>query len=658
MVLFGLSLVALLLASLPWSYWLKHAPSQADIFSALFHLLGSLLGFWFIIDFLRDQNVSLGYMLPFQFFSTPLLVRIDAIALVFLSIIYLISSMSVIYSLTYWGTYKKGIKASFKYRCGLSFFTLFMLLLIVADSFIFFLVCWEIMSLLAYFLVSINENDDEAQEAGYVYLIATHTGVVALFALFSLLQTHFHAQSFSSLLHALDGHGIYATWIFLLGLFGFGMKAGIFPLYFWLPTAHASAPVPISALLSGVMIKMGIYGMIRVASLFETIPVWWGWCVLGIGIVSGILGVVYAIAQHDIKKLLAYHSIENIGIIVIGLGMALLGKSYQHEGLMFFGMAGALFHVINHSIFKSLLFYSAGSIIEAFHTRSLSAYGGIIKVQPYTALFFLIGAIAISGIPPFNGFASEWLLYIGMFQSLLSPQPSLIALITGILALALIGGLALACFVKVFGLSFLGTPRLIFLDEAKESSYWMLAPMGFLALLCLFLGLYPSFLTQLLTHAAHCFTHRPLTPTLDSLNNLSTFYFWFISFASVLVIVFLQRIRGKTTCNVGTWACAFSKPVPKAQYTTSSLVQMILELFNPVLHVKQSTRSIKGLFAQLPTFHIHYNDGVLFGLQQSSAFFLRISSRLRTLIHNGYMGIYVLYILVALLSMLYYVLGA
>lgn len=659
MVLFTLSLVCLLFASLPWSYWIKQNPNCADITNAFFHTLGSLMGFVFIAYHLNQKSVSLDYTFPFRLFSATLSLRIDTIALVFLSIIYLISAMSAIYSINYWSTLNKGVKASFKYRLGLSFFTFFMLLLIASDSFMLFLLFWEIMSLWAYFLITLHENDDEAQDAGYLYLIATHTGVVTLFGLFALLQTHFNANTFSALAFSLDGYGVYGTWIFLLGLFGFGLKAGIFPLYFWLPTAHASAPVPISALLSGVMIKMGIYGIVRTISLFEKLPTWWGWSLLGIGIFSGILGVVYAIAQHDIKRLLAYHSIENIGIIVIGLGMALLGKSYQHEGLVFFGITGAFFHVINHSIFKSLLFYSAGSIIETYHTRSISAYGGIINAQPYTALFFLMGAIAISGIPPFNGFASEWLLYTGMFQTLLSSNASLVGIIVGILALALIGGLALACFVKVFGLSFLGIPRTITLDNIKESSLFMLVPMGFLAFICLFLGLYPSFLEQLLTKSANAFAHQSLTPKLDVLVDLSTFYFWFILLTCTVVLLFFKHIRGKITRTVGTWACAFSHATPKAQYSASSLAQMIMEFFTPTLRITQSSHSIKGLFTHPhASFHIHHNDGVIFGLQKSSEFFLRFSARIRSLVHNGYMGIYVLYILIALLVMLFYVLGA
>ncbi len=649
-----LSLFSIFLAGFIPFLMAKEKPSLSDRLSASLHVIGSILGWIFILLQLRHDSVIL-FNLPLETIFGHFSIRIDIISILFLIPIYTISAMSAIYSISYWPTIQKGFHQSVKYRLFFSFFTLFMILLAICDSFMMFLLCWEIMSLLAYFLITIDELDEEAQKAGYLYIIATHTGIVALFGMFAIIQSYFGFFDFTSALGEIDGHLDFASWIFLLGLFGFGVKAGVFPLYFWLPSAHASAPVAISALLSGVMIKMGIYGIIRVASLFTNIPHWWGWAVFGLGIVSGILGVVYAIAQHDIKKLLAYHSIENIGIILIGIGLAILGKSYHNETLVLFGLAGALFHVINHALFKPLLFYSAGSIIEKYHTRDINHYGGIIKVQPYTALFFLIGAVAISGLPPLNGFASEWLLYMGMFKSLLSTQNSLLPLMAGIVALSIIGGLALACFVKVFGISFLGKPRHIELLHVKESSWPMLLPMGILSVICFVLGVFPFMLEKFLSRIAIFFNHSPITPKLEAMTQLSYAYIWFFIALALIATILFFTLKNKIKMDIDTWACAFPYGTPKIQYTPASLAQMIMELFSWTLVRKKSAFSLKGIFVKNYQFHLHQNDKIIYFLRKTADVFLLFAAKIKTLIHNGYMGIYVLYIFTALISMLLYV---
>ena len=284
-----------------------------------------------------------------------------------------------------------------------------------------------------------------------------------------------------------------ATAIFVLALVGFGLKAGIMPLHVWLPGAHANAPSHVSAIMSGVMIKMGIYGLVRVLVLLPTPPLAWGYVLLGLGVVSGVLGVAFAVGQHDLKRLLAYHSIENIGIIVIGLGLALIGRTLDRADWIVLGLGGALLHVWNHALFKSLLFLSAGSVIHATGTREIDRLGGLAKAMPRTSLAFLVGAVAICGLPPLNGFVSELLIYLGLFGTLgigeggACPMAAFAAP-----ALALIGGLAVACFVKVFGVVFLGTARSEDARHAHESAWSMLGPMGVLMGCCLFIGLFPA----------------------------------------------------------------------------------------------------------------------------------------------------------------------
>src|SRR5262249_7376243 len=292
------------------------------------------------------------------------------------------------------------------------------------------------------------------------------------------------------------------TAIFVLALIGFGLKAGIMPLHVWLPSAHANAPSHVSAIMSGVLIKMGIYGLVRVTSLLPTPPLEWGTGVLGLGVVSGVLGVAYAVGQHDLKRLLAYHSIENIGIIVMGLGLAMIGRSLGRADWVLLGLSGGLLHVWNHALFKALLFLSAGSVIHATHTREIDRFGGLAKNMPRTAIFFLIGAVAICGLPPLNGFVSEFLIYLGLFSTLGNGNGwSFAAVAFAAPALALIGALAVACFVKVYGTVFLGTARTEQADHVRESPPNMICPMAVLAACCFFIGMAPLVLTPILNAA-------------------------------------------------------------------------------------------------------------------------------------------------------------
>src|SRR5205807_3118219 len=265
--------------------------------------------------------------------------------------------------------------------------------------------------------VATEDHEESVRAAGWRYLAASHLAALCLFAMFALLRSATGTFNLVAIPDTLSIPGM-ATAIFLLALIGFGLKAGIMPMHVWLPSAHANAPSHVSALLSGLMIKMGIYGLVRICSLLPTPPVWWGSLLLGFGAISGVLGVAFAIGQHDLKRLLAYHSIENIGIIVMGLGLAMLGRSLNRTDWILLGLGGALLHVWNHALFKSLLFLSAGSVVHAAHTREIDRLGGLGKVMPCTAFCFLIGAVAICGLPPLNGFVSELLIYLGLFRSL------------------------------------------------------------------------------------------------------------------------------------------------------------------------------------------------------------------------------------------------
>src|SRR5947208_8298679 len=355
------------------------------------------------------------------------------------------------------------------------------------------------MALTAYFLVSFEHEKTETRNAGVLYFIMSHIGTGCLILGFLLLfqaAGDYDFDSFRSLGQKMSAGRRDAA--FLLFLFGFGVKAGIVPLHIWLPEAHPVAPSNVSALLSGVLIKTGIYGLTRV--LFDflgTPPNWWGVTVLSIGTISAVLGVLYALMEHDLKRLLAYHSIENIGIILMGLGAALMFLHSGHPVLATLALIAGMYHTINHASFKGLLFLGAGAVLHSAHTRNMEEMGGLAKRMPRTALFFLAGAVAISALPPLNGFVSEWLTYQSLLQGY-AATTSLIRLMfpLGAAMLALTGALAAACFVKAFGITFLAQPRSEHAKQAHEASLTMLLGQGFLTAVCVFLGLCPAiFLT-------------------------------------------------------------------------------------------------------------------------------------------------------------------
>src|SRR3989449_5534230 len=413
-----------------------------------------------------------GYVLiaaqPFTFGAaqvlplTGLALRLDGLGAFFLVSVGLIGMAAAIYGLGYCAEYEGRYSVRF---LGAMFnvLLLFLSLQVMADNALTFLIAWEGLSLSAYLMVLTEHDQPGTVRAGVWYIAMTHAGFAALIAMFLLMTGGDLTTSFAAMrAGAQTLSSLTRDAAFLLALFGFGSKAGIVPLHVWLPMAHPVAPSHVSALMSGVVIKMGIYGLMRVTlDLLGGGPAWWGGVVLIVGTMSALLGVLYALMEHDLKRLLAYHSVENIGIILIGVGTGMIFHSYGLMTLAALGFIGGLYHTINHASFKALLFLGAGSVLHATGTRNTEKMGGLVKRMPWTALFFLIGSAAISALPPLNGFASEWLT----FQSLLSvgrvarePQTALVPLLAGG-ALALTGALAVACFVKAFGVSFLALPR-------------------------------------------------------------------------------------------------------------------------------------------------------------------------------------------------------
>jgi hydrogenase-4 component B len=530
-------------------------------------------------------------------------VAMDGLSAVFLLPIFLISMLGSIYGLGYWKQTEHAANGR-KLRLFYGLITAGMALLVIARNSVLFLFGWELMALSAFFLVTTEDDGAEVRNTGWIYLVATHVATLALFALFALL----HKASGSYAIAPLGDDGLtpaLARAIFVLALLAFGIKAGIMPLHVWLPGAHAMAPSHVSAMLSGVMIKMGIYGIVRITSLFPHPPLEWGGILLILGTVSGVLGVVFAIGQHDLKRLLAYHSIENIGIIVMGIGLAMLGRSLGRPELVILGLSGALLHVWNHAFFKSLLFFSAGSVVHAVHTRAIDQLGGMARRMPWTALAFLIGAAAICGLPPLNGFVSEFLVYLGLFGTLRAERGhALDAAAFAIPALALIGALALACFVKVYGAVFLGNARGRPAEQARESDRSMLAPMGVLAASCVFIGLAPTCIVPVLQQGVAAWAPElgqaggaPGTPGSAALAPMASIGLMAVLLAASLLLagaIFWVWVRHSGWETGPTWACGYVAPTARMQYTASSFAQMMVDLFAWVLRPRVHRPAVSG----------------------------------------------------------------
>jgi len=433
------------------------------------------------------------YVLPKVLPLTGVALRLDGLGAIFLVTVGLIGCGAALYSFGY-STHYEG---HYSQRLLGAMFNLLLLALslqVMADNALTFLGLWEVVSLSAYLLVLTEHDRPDTVRAAQWYLVMMHAGFALLVAMFLLLSPGNLTLSFASIHSGAMGLS-HATRnaVFLLALIGFGSKAGIIPLHVWLPMAHPVAPSHISAVMSGVVIKMGIYGLLRVLlDLLGGGPLWWGGLVLVVGASSALMGVLYALMEHDLKRLLAYHSVENVGIILIGVGAGMVFHSYGLLTLSALGFIGGLYHTINHACFKGLLFLGAGSAMRATGTANMEELGGLIKHMPWTAFFFLLGSVAISALPPLNGFASEWLIFQSLLGGSSIPRPEvavLMPLAVGMLALT--SGLAAACFVKAFGITFLAIPRSSAAEAARESPKSMLLGMALLALACLGLGLAP-----------------------------------------------------------------------------------------------------------------------------------------------------------------------
>src|ERR1022692_2467831 len=602
-----------------------------------------------------------------------LTVKLDPLGAFFVLIVSFLALALSVYSFGYvrgfYGRKSVGVLAAF-------FNTLLMAttLVFTASNAFFFLIAWEIMALTAYCLVSFEHEKSETRSAGVLFFIMSHIGTGCLILGFLLLFQAAGGQSpgdysfdtFRTLGDKLSPGRRDAA--FLLFLFGFGVKAGIVPLHIWLPEAHPVAPSNVSALLSGVLIKTGIYGLTRVLFDFMgTPPNWWGVTVLTIGTISAVLGVLYALMEHDLKRLLAYHSIENIGIILMGLGASLMFLHTHHPVLATLALIAGLYHTINHAIFKALLFLGAGAVLHATHTRNMEELGGLIKRMPKTAFFFLIGAVAISALPPLNGFVSEWLTYQSLLQGF-GTTDSLVRLmfpLSGAM-LALTGALAAACFVKAFGITFLAQPRSEHAAQAHEASFTMLLGQGILTAACVFLGLFPTVFLKLFDPLKQQLTGQQLSQQLTVASGLvlsgvvaqggtvSTLglTFMMLCLLPVPLVLWMLFARRSKTRIAPTWDCGLRGLTPQMEYTATGFskpIRMVFKaLFQPHREV-QREYDFSPYFATTLRFESHVEEVFERWIYRSvRMLILRTARRIRGL-QAGSIHAYLLYIFITLL---------
>ena len=644
----ALSGVPLLFPSLSASKGQLLASSLVSL-ASLFGIAGSILS----LLGAGPSSCSVPWTLPFG----PASLRLDALSAVFVFVVSLVSAACSIYAPGYWSAREHPSSVR---RLSFFFGTLVasLLMVVISHDGLLFLLFWEVMSLAAYFCLVTEDAKAEVRSAGTLYLIISHVSGLALFALFSLLQRPGSSFAFPDA-NSLPSSGAPASAVFALALLAFGLKAGLMPLHVWLPSAHASAPTHVSALLSGVVLKLGVYGILRVLSFYATLPPWWGVALLVLGIVSGILGVAFALGQHDIKRLLAYHSIENIGIIFMGMGLAAIGTSSGNPHMAFFGLAGALLHVVNHAAFKALLFLSAGAIIRGTGARDLNSMGGLARLLPWTARFFLLGSVAICGLPPLNGFVSEFLIYLGFFQGVTTGPGFLpMAASLGAPALALVGGLALACFVKVYGIVFLGEPRKAFASSPHDASRSMLAAMSLLGLACVLIGLLPWIVAPLLHRAVQAW-HPSEVAWTDSRLALTT-YLQHVSIGAAALIAalalghaaFRHRLSKLPAASAPTWGCGFAAPTPRMQYSASSFAEMLVGYFRMFLRPAIHTPRIDGAFPLPQHFSSHVPEAMLDLVYAPSLRRLYdVVAPLRRLQH-GHVHLYILYTFITLIVLM------
>ena len=559
--------------------------------------------------------------------------HLDRLSSFFVIIIGVVSTCAVIYSMSYIEHHAGSARVQLLTSL-LAFFILAMMLVVTSASSFGFLFFWELMSISSFLLVMFDREQAETQKAGLFYFAMTQLGTLFLFIAFLLIYRFTGSFDISSVsIIPQWGKGLVFVFLFI----GFGTKAGIIPFHKWLPYAHSASPSNVSALMSGVMIKVAIYGLARFLLDVLKPELWWGVLLLVFGSVSAVLGVIYALKEHDIKKLLAYHSIENIGIIVLGLGLYVIFSVNGFDVLASLSLYGALFHTLNHAIFKSLLFMTAGSVVQVVGTRNIEKMGGLVKTMPWTASLFLLGACAISALPPLNGFASEIMLFQAYLGSFSLNRPLLeVLLVTGLAALALTSALAAACFAKAFGTIFLARPRSEAARDAREVPFAMLVAPGILAVLCVGLGVFSYQIVSKI---------RPDLPVPDMLPVGIV-----LAVITALTVILVRLVRAPVR-KTETWGCGIPEQTRRMEYTAAGFSEPIVTVFKSIFRTRKiSHREFSDKFQAIPK----RSSGEITTLKffeeriylPVARFFMRVAAYISNL-HNADMDALILYAFIA-----------
>jgi formate hydrogenlyase subunit 3/multisubunit Na+/H+ antiporter MnhD subunit len=607
--------------------------------------------------------------LPLGLPDLPFHLRLDPLAGFFLMLLGSVAAGVSVYAAGYFR--EEPSRRLALIACQYHVFLASMGFVVLADDAYLFMVAWETMALASYFLVITDHRQAAIRSAGFLYLLIAHLGAIAILLCFGVLHGGRGDYTFEALRSA-QLQPAWATVAFLLAFFGFGAKAGILPLHAWLPEAHPAAPSPVSALMSGVMIKTAIYGMVRVIfDLIGGVRWEWGMVVLIVGAATMLFGVLYALMQHDLKRLLAYHSVENIGIILLGLGMAMVFIGFGAPAAGTLGLIAALYHTLNHAVFKSLLFLGAGSILHSSGLRNLNDMGGLIHRMPKTAFYFLIGALAISALPPLNGFVSEWLTFQTALQATLlqnSVVRSLVPLFAATLALA--GALTAMCFVKVFGVAFLGQPREPAhpspLPHAGDAGDMERFGMAWLAAACFVLGLFPTSFLLVLNRVCVSLGGAALSeqalagsgwlwlvPTAPERASYSPVIFLLVIVAVTLLAFFLVRrfYHGRVRI-VDPWDCGYPEQTSRMQDTADAFGQPIRHVFGPLYRMD---RRLPGPDDRTPRYVLKIEDRHWYWLYLPVARAAEYVSSKIALLQQGRISIYLLYSFITLIALLVFV---
>ena len=600
-------------------------------------------------------------ILPLGLPDLPFHVRLDPLAAFFIG---LLGVASVGISLFSAGYFRRGQGSAPGLLClQYHLFLGAMAMVVLADDAYLFMVAWETMAITSYFLVTSSHKIPEVRSAGFLYLLIAHVGAISILLCFGVMHGGLGDYTFEAMRHS-ELSAFWSSTAFVLALFGFGAKAGLVPMHVWLPEAHPAAPSPISALMSGVMLKTAIYGMLRVT--FDLLPVqlwWWGVLALVLGLLTALFGVMFAAVQSDMKRLLAYSSIENIGIIVAGIGLTIIFHVYGEPHLAALALVATLYHNLNHACFKSLLFLVTGSVLHSTNQRNLGKLGGLIRNMPWVAATGLVGSLAIAGLPPLNGFVSEWLLLQAFLFSPGIANPYLNMLMpVAAAALVLAAALSGYLMVKFYGVIFLGQHREARLAEARDEGPWARAGLVWLSVCCVLLGLLPGGMIRLLDHVTLPLVNfaigsdlertgwlliAPVSPESSSYGPL--LFLLGIVGSVLLTYVLVRRFYHGREQRADAWGCGFPAQNARMQDTAEGFGQPIKQIFEPFFRIR---RHLPGPFDAQPVYAATSEDRLWYWLYLPIA---RLNERLAAwvgILQHGRIYLYLLYSFVTLLALL------